>query len=125
MKHLIKLLALIIALALGVVAFAHDKHKQPATAKTTAAKTNNARFEFIGKGDGIKTCPVTGEEIPSKDIKAVLFGRTVYFCCPSCLDDAKKTPAAYIKRTYKAQLLAIKNVPKSEDHDHGHHAEEN
>src|SRR5262249_54462323 len=118
-KHLIKSLALIIALALGVTAVAHDKHKHATTAKTAKGKV-----EFIGKGDGINTCPVTGEEIPTKDIKAVLFGRTVYFCCPVCLEDAKKNPAAYLKPTRKAQLLAIKNVPKSEEHHGDHHAEE-
>jgi len=50
----------------------------------------------------------------------VLFKRTVYFCCAGCMADVKKNPAAYLKPTHKAQLLAIKNAPKAE----GHHGQE-
>lgn len=118
MKLLITSFALALTLALGGFASAHDKHKHAAPAKTTKGK-----IEFIGKGDGVTTCPVTGEEIQNKDVKAVMFGRTVYFCCPGCMDEAKKTPAAYLKPTHKAQLAAIKNLPKTEDPHAGHHAE--
>ena len=119
MKHFVKVLVLIMALAFGVTAFGHDKHKH-----NTAAKAPNGKVEFIGKGDGVTTCPVTGEEIHNKDVKAVMFGRAVYFCCAGCLADAKKTPSAYVKRTHKAQLLAIKNLPKSEEHHGDHHGQE-
>jgi YHS domain-containing protein len=118
MKLFVGSVALILSLALGGVASAHDKHKPAAAAKTTKGKV-----VFIGKGDGVTTCPVTGEEIPSKDVKAVMFGRTVYFCCEGCMADAKKTPAAYVKPSHRAQLAAIKNLPKTEDHHAGHHAE--
>jgi YHS domain-containing protein len=117
MRHLIKTFALVIALSLTATALAHDKHKHG-----TPAKTANAKNKFLGIGDGITTCPVTGEEIHNKDVKAVMFGRTVYFCCAGCLATAKKNPAAYVKKTHKEQLLAIKNAPKAEA-QHDHHAE--
>jgi len=51
---------------------------------------------FVGKGDGVETCPVTGEPV-NKEIKFGFFGRTVYFCCQSCLEAAKKNPEKFIK----------------------------
>jgi len=51
---------------------------------------------FVGKGDGVETCPVTGEPV-NKNIKHGFFGRTVYFCCESCLEAAKKNPEKFIK----------------------------
>src|SRR5262245_14905020 len=117
MRQAIKLFALVIVIALTASAFAHDKHQHKQPAKTATAKN-----QFLGRGDGVTTCPVTGEKIESKDNKAVFFGRTIYFCCPDCLADAKKRPSAYIKLTHKEQLLAIKNAPKGEDHHAEHHA---
>jgi YHS domain-containing protein len=116
------LFALTIACALVVSAAAHDpkKHVAKKPAGKTATQAKIAKTEFLGKGDGVTTCPVTGEELHNKDIKANFFGRTVYFCCPGCLDEAKKQPAAYVKKTHKEQLLAIKNVKPEE---HGHHGE--
>jgi YHS domain-containing protein len=115
------LFALTIACALAVSALAHDPKKHDSKqAGKTAGKTATAKTEFLGKGDGVTTCPVTGEELHNKDIKANFFGRTVYFCCPGCLSEAQKQPAAYVKKTHKEQLLAIKNVKPDE---HGHHGE--
>ncbi|MEP7337218.1 MAG: hypothetical protein ABI977_05690 [Acidobacteriota bacterium] len=51
---------------------------------------------FIGKGDGVTTCPVTGAPV-NKEFKFGFFGRTVYFCCESCLEAAKKNPERYLK----------------------------
>lgn len=119
MRQAIKLFVLVVVIALAASTLAHDKHKNSQPAKTTKGKV-----EFLGKGDGVKTCPVTGEEIHNKDNKAVMFGRTIYFCCAGCLAEAKKNPAAYVKRTHKEQLLAIKNAPKSEDHHGDHHAQD-
>ncbi|MFN0084476.1 MAG: hypothetical protein ACKVX9_03735, partial [Blastocatellia bacterium] len=114
MKHLIHAFALVLTLSLGASAFAHDKHPQKA-----AAKPANGKVEFIGKGDGVTTCPVTGEEIHNKDNKAMLMGREVYFCCGGCMAEAKKSPAAYLKPTHKAQLAALKAMPKTDAHgDH-------
>ncbi|MFN0120449.1 MAG: hypothetical protein ACKV2V_08105 [Blastocatellia bacterium] len=53
---------------------------------------------FLGKGDGITTCPVTGEPV-NKDIRWGFDGRTVYFCCENCRDTVKKNPELYLKRT--------------------------
>lgn len=124
MKQIIKSFALVITVALAASAFAHDIHNKKAHAKGNAQTAKAEKGKFLGKGDGVTTCPVTGEKIENKDNKAVMFGRTVYFCCAGCLADAKKNPAAYVKRTHKEQLLAIKNAPKSEDHHGDHHAQE-
>jgi YHS domain-containing protein len=55
---------------------------------------------FLGKGDGVETCPVTGEAI-SKDVSVEIDGRTVYACCPGCLDKIKQNPEFYLKPTNK------------------------
>jgi len=110
---------LIVLAALSLQAFAHDKHDKKANDKGKATAAKVVKVEFLGKGDGVKTCPVTGEEIHSKDVKGRFFNRTVYFCCAGCLDEAKKSPAAYVKRTQAAQIAATKNLPKVE----GHHAD--
>lgn len=52
--------------------------------------------EFLGKGDGITTCPVTGEPVDKK-VSVVINGRTVYFCCAGCIETVKKAPAKYLK----------------------------
>lgn len=52
--------------------------------------------EFAGKGDGINTCPVSGEPV-NKDIWAEIKGRKVYFCCTSCRSKALKDPDKYIR----------------------------
>lgn len=51
---------------------------------------------FLGKGDGIETCPVTGEPV-NKEIKWGFYGRTVYFCCENCRETVKKNPELYLK----------------------------
>jgi YHS domain-containing protein len=121
MKLTIQSLALIVIAAASLQAFAHDKHGNKARDKGKAPAAKAVKVEFLGKGDGVKTCPVTGEEIHSKDVKGRFFNRTVYFCCPDCLADAKKNPAAYVKRTQAAQVAATKNLPKSEGHHADHH----
>jgi YHS domain-containing protein len=124
MKLTIKSFALIIVVAaLSLPAFAHGKHDKKAHDKAKAQASKTAKVEFLGKGDGVATCPVTGEEIHSKDVKGKFFNRTVYFCCAGCLDEAKKSPAAYIKKTHAAQVAATKNLPKSEGHHGDHHAQ--
>lgn len=52
--------------------------------------------KFLGQGDGVTTCPVTGEAV-DKNISAEISGRTVYFCCASCRDTVVKTPELYLK----------------------------
>lgn len=51
---------------------------------------------FLGKGDGVTTCPVTGEPV-DKNISAEINGRTVCFCCASCRATVKKTPEMYLR----------------------------
>ena len=125
MKLTIKLFAMIIVItALSLSAFAHGKHDKKAHDKTKAQSSKTAAGEFLGKGDGVDTCPVTGEEIHNKDVKGVFFKRTVYFCCPGCLEEAKKNPAAYIKKTQAEQVAATKDLPKAEGHHDDHHAQD-
>ena len=111
-------IALFLISALSLVAFAQTK-----PAAKPAGKSMVKVVKFLGKGDGIKTCPVTGEELENKDIHAKFFGREVYFCCPGCLQTAQKNPDAYVKKTEAAQLAAVKNLPKSKGHgEEGEHA---
>ena len=51
---------------------------------------------FLGKGDGVKTCPVTGEPV-NKAIKATIAGKTLYFCCASCIAAVKSKPSLYFR----------------------------
>ncbi len=107
-------------LALAISALAQDNHKDHKDhGKHEQAKAATAKNAFLGKGDGVTTCPVTGEELTNKDIKADFYGRTVYFCCPGCLAKAQAAPASYIKKTHAEQLAAVKSQPKAEAHDHG------
>lgn len=116
------LFALMVACALAMSAVAQDKqHDHKQMEKQAATKAADAKDQFLGKGDGVETCPVTGEPIENKDVKGDFFGWTVYFCCAGCLDEAKKMPAAYIKKTHAEQLVAIKNVKAAKDAGHDHH----
>ena len=107
-----------IACALAVSAAAHGRDGKKHDKKQTVAKGKAAKVTFEGKGDGVETCPVTGEPITNKDTKATMFGRTVYFCCADCLASAKKNPAMYVKKTHKEQLVAIKGAKPVEHGDH-------
>jgi len=85
------------------------------------ALTGLAQGGFKGKGDGIETCPVTGEKLTSKDVSGEFFGRTVYFCCGDCLDSVKKSPELYLKKTQQEQLDAIRALGKPADDAHNEH----
>lgn len=80
-----------------------------------------AQGEFKGQGDGIETCPVTGEKLSSKDVKGEFFGRTVYFCCGGCLAKAQKEPALYVKKTAAEQIAAVRALAKPAADSHGGH----
>ncbi|MCW5941344.1 MAG: hypothetical protein KIS66_03880 [Fimbriimonadaceae bacterium] len=67
----------------------HRMHPVPAAAKS-------GKDKFLGKGDGISTCPVTGEPV-NKNVSAVVEGRRVFFCCEGCIATVKKNPRAYLK----------------------------
>ena len=79
-----------------------------ATQLTTKALMFSPVFE--GRGDGVHTCPVSGEKVIVKTaFKADYFGRTVYFCCEGCLKKAQRcSPAQYIKPTLIEQAQAVK-----------------
>ncbi len=124
MKQANRLFAsIIVVAAISLTAYAHGGHDKNAHGKAKAQPSKPATGEFLGKGDGVSSCPVTGEEITNKDVKARFFNRTVYFCCAGCLAEAKKSPAAYVKRTHAQQVAATKDLPKSEGH-HGDHQEQ-
>ena len=93
----------------------HQSHDKMAKSEPKSEMMTDA---FKAKGDGIETCPVTGEAITSKDVKAEIFGRTVYFCCDGCLSAAQKHPELYVKKTEAEQLAAVKGMAKSEGHNH-------
>lgn len=124
MKNAIKL-SFVFALActLASLSFAQATKPTAKPAGKAVGKPAPKAVKFMGKGDGITTCPVTGEEIANKDIHADFHGRTVYFCCAGCLAQAQKAPAAYIKQTEAAQLAAVKGLPKAKGHGHGEHNE--
>ncbi len=63
---------------------------------------------FQRHGDGIRTCPVTGEKVTKKSLKADYFGRTDYFCCSGCLKAAQANPEKFLKLSEKEQLSAVK-----------------
>lgn len=73
------------------------RHELPAAKETpkTSDKKEVAKT-FLGKGDGVTTCPVTGEPVDKK-ISAEINDRTIYFCCASCRDTVKQNPELYLK----------------------------
>jgi YHS domain-containing protein len=83
--------------AVAQAAHDHQNHSTSATDQT-----------FLGKGDGVTTCAVTGEELADKSIHGEFFGRTVYFCCAGCLAKAQKSPELYVKATEAEQAKAAR-----------------
>ena len=71
-------------------------------AKTTKKPAKKAPAKLI--------CPVMGSEIKdkSKAPKTTYKKKTVYFCCASCVDEFKKDPEKYLKKTKKAEKPAKK-----------------
>ncbi len=67
----------------------HKRHELPGEKVEESA--------FLGKGDGVTTCPVTGEPV-NKNVKAEIWGRTVYFCCESCKAAVLKAPEKYLRK---------------------------
>ena len=81
---------------------------------SSAAMAQGEKDKFIAKGDGIETCPVTGEPI-SKSVTAEIFGRTIYFCCSDCQEKVKASPELYIKPTAEEQKKAVKKQAASSE----------
>lgn len=80
-----------------------DQLVRPVKAQTKLS--HSPKFE--GRGDGVETCPVTGDKIMGKDWKAELHGRTVYFCCKGCMQRAVQLPDKYVKPTLTEQKQAV------------------
>lgn len=119
-RHLAISLAAIIICGLTFSAVAqeaekHDHQKQE----------NKGETKFLAKGDGITSCPVSGEKLESKTIFAEFYGRKVYFCCDDCLAAAKKNPDAYVKKTEAEQIEAVKNIAAKSNGHADHHAANN
>ncbi|MBX3277833.1 MAG: hypothetical protein KF868_07515 [Acidobacteria bacterium] len=92
---IICVMTLAMALSFSIAGLAqHADHQHDSAA---------ASGKFLGKGDGVATCAVTGEELHNKNISGEFFGRTVYFCCAGCLDKAKKNPELYVRPTADAK----------------------
>jgi YHS domain-containing protein len=92
----------------------HDHGTKVVKQDTQKQDTQKSEKQFLGKGDGIKTCPVTGEPI-SEEIKAEINGRTVYACCPDCLDTVKKDPDLYLKKESGEQKEGKQEEKKPEE----------
>ena len=51
----------------------------------------------VGRGDGVKTCPVTGEPVDPAHTTS-WHGKTVMFCRPSCVVAFKKAPENFLRK---------------------------
>lgn len=123
MNNSIKQHAFLLTLTLlgGLVFAAFAQH---ADHQDKSGKQAPAEGKFLAKGDGVESCPVSGEKLESKNVKADFYGRTVYFCCEDCLATAKKQPELYIKKTEAEQKEAVKGIAAKENHHGDHHAKE-
>lgn len=92
-------------ISLSAIGFAQTDHQHESHAQKSGDK-------FLGKGDGVTTCAVSGEDLTDKSIHGEFFGRTVYFCCPSCLAKAKEHPELFVKATAPAQSKAAPSDSK-------------
>ena len=66
---------------------------------------------FAGRGDGITTCPVTGEKIKSKKLKAEMHGRTGLFLLPRLLKSGQKKPGQICKTHHGETATSSKSFP--------------
>jgi YHS domain-containing protein len=122
-RQLVIVLSLVLITGLANFALAQKAAKNKAGKKVV--KTAPANAKFLGMGDGIEYCAVTGEKLENKNIKGEFFGRTVHFCCEGCLAKAKKNPSLYVKPTEAEQIEAVKGlVAKEHNHHSDHHAKE-
>ncbi|MBB6054033.1 hypothetical protein [Armatimonas rosea] len=77
------------------IAGMHVSHPAPPKGAAPVAKTKEPAF--VGKGDGEKTCPVTGEPVDVAQF-VTWKGKTVKFCCPSCKAAFEKAPEKFLKK---------------------------
>src|SRR5689334_15410460 len=89
MKFALSSLIMCLVLALGLSAsFAADAKKSDGGA---AKKQDDKNKPINAK------CPVQGEDIDPK-VTTAYKGKTVAFCCESCIDEFKKDPEKYMKQ---------------------------
>jgi YHS domain-containing protein len=100
------LVALVLTAVYPPLTFAADPVQQFLPAKA-ALQPLPASQPFEGRGNGMHTCPVTGEKITNANFKADFYGRTVYFCCSGCLKSAKANPGRFVKPTVAEQDKAV------------------
>ena len=122
-KQTVLLLTLVLGSGLALAAFAQHADHQDKSSKKSDQKAP-AEAKFLSKGDGIESCPVSGEKLASKTLKADFYGRTVYFCCEDCLAAAKKQPELYVKKTEAEQKEALKGIAAKEQDHSDHHAKD-
>ena len=108
-QHLVMMTGLFVVLLIGNITelAANEDPVQELVQTKTLPKVLQFSSVFQGRGDGVSNCPVTGEKITTKKLKAELFGRTVYFCCHGCLKAAKKNPEKFVKATQEEQQNAV------------------
>ncbi len=59
----------------------------------------------------LKTCPISGRELPAEPVDTLLAGRLVRFCCAGCKATAEKDPAAILAKLDAAAAAAAKTKP--------------
>lgn len=73
--------------------------------------------------EGNRFCPVTPTDEVEEDISTNYNGRTVYFCCKSCLRDFNKNPEEYLANLPTLASFAEEHDDHGESgHDHSDHA---
>ena len=107
-RKLVVIISLLLLSGLTVTSFAQKSAKRKASAKVT--KVAKVEDKFLAKGDGIESCPVSGDKLENKTHKAMFFGREVYFCCDDCVATAKKNPELYVKKTAAEQIKAVQGL---------------
>lgn len=82
--------------AKNMLAGSSEGHEHGEADATTQATANKVESVNVGN----KICPVTGEKIDEK-LKATYEykGKIYNLCCASCIDEFKKDPEKYIKKT--------------------------
>src|SRR3954453_7207225 len=89
MKLALSSLIFCMVLAFGFSAsFAADAGKSDAPAKKEAAKSKPINAK----------CPVEGEDVDPEGATTTYKGKTIGFCCASCIKDFNKDPEKYMKK---------------------------
>ena len=119
-RKLAIIISLLLLSGLTVTSFAQKSAKRKASAK--AEKVAKVEAKFLAQGDGIESCPVSGDKLENKTHKAMFFGREVYFCCDDCVATAKKNPELYVKKTAAEQIKAVQGMTAKPEAHHDHAA---